>query len=352
MIFAKWTPYQLCLCILFIVNQTLYNPLDHMYAIVEDVQAEVEEVRRKENTAAKFKYASITFDTFKPVDSLPTRPPVHQSDVEFESRRDRLPSFARNYNPAANRVELARSYEVVTLKPKSEAGVNEVGGEHLSQGYGTDDEYDKLMHEKKELMVTSQRNFSISYGNVTDTADYSQLNQVQNRFTQVRIQPQLKLPGCSSPNNAEVKVKPMPKKRTNLPKPNPLSSYTAVKKHEGPPLPPPYDPMFDKIEGTEKIEEEEHYKVPMKQKRITSGHYDHPSSLIRVAWSCENLGSTQASAEVQDGAIGLYDIPSSLSPSLAAHKRNSMVLDQPLQELSLHSLFSQDSYIDMTATHV
>ena len=138
--------------------------------------------------------------------------------------------------------------------------------------------------------------------------------------------------------------KPIPKTRTRFPNPMPLSSsYTCVKKNAPPPLPPPYNPRFDG-----QAIEEDHYKVPRKQKRPLSGHYDQLSSLFRIAWSCEDF--TQALPHQAQGhqaaARSIYDMPSSISSPMARK------FEKKVPEMSLHSLISQDSYVDMSATQV
>lgn len=312
-----------------------------MYASVEEMKAEAADVRRKENTAAKFTNASITFNTFKPVKSQLTSLSVSQSELDINPQRHWHPNFSQNYNLAAQR-QLARSYETVILMPKSETNANQedISVKNLSQGDETDEDYENLVYREGTPTMTSQRNFSISCSkNPEITTDYSEL-----MLQECPHHPQ---PGIALANDEEEKVKPNPKKRTSLP--NPRHSYTAVKKFKTRPLPPLYDPRIAREVEEDEAEETEYYNVPAKWRRASrSGHYDRPSSLIRVALSCENLKSTPASAEVLE--TGHYDIPSSILPYFE-DKKGSMVLGQLLQ-LSFDSLSSQDSYVDMTATRV
>ena len=299
-----------------------------IYSIVEDMQAEAEEFHRK-ITIAKFKHASITFNTFKPVESQPTHRPVSEADTD--PQRDWLPDFSRNQNSLANQARLVRSYETLILMPKSENMANQkvINGMNLSQEDGTDDYYDKLVHQKREPTITSPTLYCSK-----NTDYYSDLNLQES--------PQLR-PKCARPNDAEEKVKHKPKMRTTIS--NPLSPYTTVEELKFPPLPPVYNPRKNSVVG----EGEELYLAPRQLQKIRSGKYDHLAGLIRVAWSCENLKPTPASAKVQD-EMEIYDTPSFISPALV-HKRDSMVLDQPLPS-SLESLGSQDTYMEMSATHV
>ncbi len=132
--------------------------------MVEDAQEEAEEVRRKQVRDAKFQYASITFDTFKPPSpSSSAHPMLYQPEMDEEqAQRCRLPSFARNYNPVANRAMLARSYEVVT--PMASIAAAAEGGASSSKLPPSleDMDYDKLVHQERKMTGVPQRNFSIS----------------------------------------------------------------------------------------------------------------------------------------------------------------------------------------------
>ncbi len=294
---------------------------------------EVEEVRQKESTAKKFGYASITFDTFKPSNS---RPPSYQPELDID-QRNRLPSFARNYNPAANRVQLARSYEVVTLmnKPPANEATNAVAGASKAGAEnGPREEYDTLSYPERKPTMTSQRNFSISQAEYA--TDYSQL--------QLQKKPKQKMAIVGEPASIYQNEKPIPRQRSKFPKPALLSSYSSVKKSSPPPLPPPYNPTSSATNDLN----EDHYKVPKSYREIENGYYDRPSSLVRVARSCENLGHAGPQFIQHEGATAssIYDMPSSISPPLARQ------LEMEAQLKSLNSLFSQDSYIDMSATQV
>ena len=303
--------------------------IDHTYASVDDAQAEVEEVRQKEDRAKKFAYASITFDTFKP--SERPRPPSYQAEAEGEQRRSRLPSFARNYNPVANRIQLARSYEVVSLQnPKPAVEATNAGSLTQTSEHGPGEEYDILSYPDRKMTLTSQRNFSISQAEYS--RDYSQLDQVKQK-PQKRcvVQYQHKEPLYEN-------SKPIPKTRTKKPYPDPHSSYTSVKKSSPPPLPPPYNPQLESV-----TIEENHYNVPRSHKREKQGHYDYP----RSARSCENISHSAVHVGTNAAAAtSIYDIPSSAPPPIA------VMIEGETHELSLHSLFSQDSYVDMSASQV
>lgn len=299
---------------------------------MDDAQAEVEEVRHKEDTAKKFAYASITFDTFKPSER---RPPSYQPELDGEQRRSRLPSFARNYNPAANRIQLARNYEVVSLMHKPTSAATKAGAAVAEQDDVPMEEYDTLKHQERKLTMTSQRNFSISQAEYA--TDYSQLSQVRKK-------PKQKLSlRDESANHFHKGERPVPKTRTKFPNPGLHSSYSSVKKSPPQPLPPPYDPRFNGM-----AREEDHYKVPRRQRSVLGGHYDQPSSLVRVAYSCENLGHSapQATGHEAAAATSIYDMPSSISPPMAWR------FEREAQERSLRSLISQDSYVDMSTTQV
>ena len=269
-----------------------------MYAIVEEAQEQAEEVRRKEATRAKFQYASITFNTFKP----PTPPPENmtpptpyqpQPDDEQQQLRDtRLPSFARNHNPASNRAMLARSYEVVAPM-LSLAGATNAVTETPPQ-----DEYHKL--DRKMSEVSSKRNFSISTPKTDHRVitNYSVLQLSTKPAAAPPTQPTAELAGGEL---GVKRIKPMIKKRTllkdenaqNEKPPEKIPSYSLVQKPKAPPLPPHYNRTEEEEE-----EEESHYKVPVSKKvlldREAANIYDHPSSLVRVSWSCENIQSNPA----------------------------------------------------------
>ena len=130
--------------------------------MVDEAQEEAAEVKRKEVRDAKFQYASITFDTFKPSPASDDKPTLYQPEVDEEQmQRRRVPSFARNYNPVANRAMLARSYEVVTPMAAIAAAAAAGGGNQPSPSLGQE-EYDKLVHQERKMTGSSQRNFSIS----------------------------------------------------------------------------------------------------------------------------------------------------------------------------------------------
>jgi len=296
----------------------------------------VEEVRQKEDRAKKFAYASITFDTFKPSET-PRPPSSYKVEAEEQQQRSsRLPSFARNYNPAANRIQLARSYEVVTLQThKPDGAATNAGGacgqnQSLEKSLGGE-EYDTLSYPDRKMTITSQRNLSISHAEYS--RDYSQLSQVAK-------EPKKRL--AAQTHHVEVHYqnsKPIPKSRTKKPYPDPHSSYTSVKKSSPPPLPPPYDPQPESA-----AIDENHYNVPKSHGREMQSNYDYP----RGVRSCENLSHSRA-MHMSNEAVAttsIYDIPSSVPPPLA------VMIEGETHELSLHSLFSQDSYVDMSASQV
>lgn len=307
---------------------------------MEEAQAEAEEVRQKEVTAAKFQYASITFDTFKPPDNLTaaSSPPLYQPELDKEhDGRMRLPSFARNYNPASNRAMLARSYEIVT--PISSADGAGPTTNPPANGALQQEEYDKLVHQERKMTGSSQRNFSISVKpQMQHATDYSQL--------------QLKAKPKQNDELGVKKIKPQIKKRTLVPgaekKLVKSPSYSTVVKPKAPPLPP-------RVEDTP----EDHYKVPLSRRVLQDGHnpaglYDHPSSLLRVAWSCENVGSQYPSQQQQQQVLhmngGFYDSPSSPPRPHIARSQRSLVHDEPSGYVNLaNNSLSMDSYIDMTS---
>lgn len=299
---------------------------------MDDAQADAEEVRHKEDTAKKFDYASITFNTFKPSQRQPpSRPPSYQPELDNEQRRNRLPSFARNYNPAANRLKLARSYEVVTLIHKSAGEDSKAGASACPVGNEPMEEYETLKYPERRPSLAPQRNLSISQEQYIQ--DYSQLP--------VKKKPTQKMRVFEEPLGHSQNERPVPKRRINAPSKALMSSYSSVKKCSPPPLPPPYNPTFDGMAG-----DEGHYKVPKSYRNVANNHYDCPSSVVRLAWSCENLNHSAhhaATGHEAAAATSIYDMPSSISPPLPRRFER-----EAATERSLQSLISQDSYVDMS----
>lgn len=394
-----------------VLSQLLSFP-DHTYTMIEEAQAQAEEVKAKEVRTAKFQYTSITFDTFKPGESGGNRG-LYQPEVDEErQQRQRLPSFARNYNPTANRAMLARSYEVVTPMNPATAAAAAAGGPGGATNQGLGDasggfhpeEYHKLMHQERKMTGVSQRNFSISTKMHDRTAtNYSQLmlkpsskreagsaaeaaggtghamaGEVANVF---RSPENIKLPPQSRTEEEELgvkKIKPVAKKRTLPPREKPIPSYSLVQKPKAPPLPP--RASNEDWEEKEAEEEEErdvltitegHYNVPRSLSRrdmardsreLTLSHYDQPSSL-RVAWSCENIGTQSYDPRRRHaGAMSghtLYDTPTMAVSSSALGPR--VVCSQlSLRDAKLrcssnftssNNSASMESYIDMSGSH-
>ena len=333
--------------------QTL--PTEHAYAMVEEAQAEMEEVKRKEVRDAKFQYASVTFDTFKPA-------PGEQSAAEPEEHEHRLPSFARNFNPIANRAMLARSYEIVTPMgaPKAEAGTK-------PSADGTDlqlEEYDKLIHQERKMTSTStrkmtgasQRNFSISTRVKETKPNYSQLELTTKANSQEASELGVKRikPGVKNRNLIKADVEDPPSK---------IPSYSLVKKPKAPPLPPRYDYDIQEEEVKEEAPQEEHYKVPRSvRRREQMNTYDRPSSLVRVAWSCENIRSqsrplkTDPHTTTASGDLDFYDAPAIFPRGRGAHSQRSLLHNEPMYANNvaevLQNSASVGSYIDMTGSQV
>ena len=344
--------------------------------MVEDAQAEVAEVKRKEERQRKFQYASITFDTFKPTEKC--TPSVYQPEPDCEHQEHgRLSSFRMSdYNPSADRVELARSYEIVSLIPIAD----QARKKDEWRDAGGQEEYHKLTRQGSKMKGYTQRNFSISNTNHPASKDYAQLQMQMKpppREEEIKLPPRTTLQGeeIKPPPHAlqeEVATnKPPIMKRSFVQKEqrtmNKFPSYSEVQKARGPPLPPRSDPiiMVDNGGGME----EEHYKVPSVRRSIhdtgmeqgmdadAQGHYDHPSSLVRVAWSCENLKKKNSSQEggtsktiVVGGTI--YDSPSS---TLMVRSQSSMMqngMQAPSQSNLSERTISQDSYIEMTGSQV
>lgn len=343
-------------------------PTDHAYAMVEDAQAEMEEVRRKEVRDAKFQYASVTFDTFKPTPSEPSDNSIthqlrdeeqcHWPQDEEQLREQRLPSFARNFNPVANRAMLARSYEIVTPMGAAAAGAtNSESGTKLPEDSGDFqlEEYDKLVHQERKMTSTSmrnmtgasQRNFSISTRIKETKTNYSQLELTKNPNSQEDSELGVK------------KIKPAVKKRTlrNADVENPpgkIPPYSLVQKPKAPPLPPRYDRDFQ-----EEPNEEQHYKVPKQiHRRELMSTYDRPSSLVRVAWSCENIGRPAMldPHTMTSRGLDFYDAPAPFPRGRDARSQQNLVSNEPMYMNRvaevLQNSASVGSYIDMTGSQV
>lgn len=329
--------------------------------MVEEAQEQVEEVRRKEVRDAKFQYASVTFDTFKPAGKSATPPPYQPQDEE-QQHEHRLASFARNFNPTSNRAMLARSYEIVT--PVASSGATGAGTTTKS---GTKspttelEEYDKLVHQERKMTATSQRKltgasqrkFSISTRVHGLTTNYSQLEITS-------------LANGETAETAELgvkKIKPMIKKRTKTDTaPSKIPSYSLVQKPKAPPLPPRYDPDSHDEAAKEEVEEE-HYKVPrpVVHRRGMADAYNRPSSLARAAWSCDNIRSQDRTLQMDprvttSNDFELYDTPSSYLHGRAVHSQRSLVREEPLYANNvaevLQNSVSVGSYIDMTGSQV
>lgn len=316
-------------------------------------------MRRKEVRDAKFQYASITFDTFKPTPAeqgtapSPSSPSRDQPGPDQEAQHDhRLPSFARNFNPKANRAMLARSYELVTPVAASGAANS---GKKPPLGPGTSgnlqqEEYDKLVHQERKMTGASQRNFSISTrAHNMPRTNYSLLEKMSKD-------------PLANGETAELgvrKIKPTIKKRTlikNTEKPlSKIPSYSMVQKPKAPPLPPRYD----QEEVAKEEAEEEHYKVPRSvysRERATA--YDRPASLVRVARSCENIRSQSqrvTHTSVSDMSHKLYDTPTVFprgrSQHSLVHHDNEPLYTNSIREVLQNSI-SVGSYIDMTGSQV
>ena len=219
----------------------------------------------------------------------------------------------------ANRAELARSYEIVS--PIT------IPQQNLYPGEMEKEEYDKLVHQERKMTVVSQRKFSIST-NACKT-DYAQLN--------LQSQPVATLHENQETSKLPITKRFLSKNEESLVK---IPSYSTVYKPEAPLLPPRYE------------EEEDYYKVPVGQRSIqdNTNHYDHPTSLLKVAWSCDNL---QMKSQFQQDTKRRvervifddhYDTPSSMIRS-----QSSLLPDEPTYPLSINSL-SQESYVDMTSS--
>lgn len=331
--------------------------------MVEEAQAEVEEVRRKEVRDAKFQYASITFDTFKPAPAEQSAAQsLYQPQDEEQQHDHRLPSFARNFNPIANRAMLARSYEIVTP-----SGTTATKSGTKSPATGTSDlqleEYDKLIHQERKMTGASQRKmtgasqrkFSIS----------TIVHGLRTNYSQLEINSKPSLTKRETAETTELgvkKIKPTIKKRTVMKAdaekpPSKIPSYSLVQKPKAPPLPHRYD--HDPQE--EAAKEEEHYKVPRSVHRREMDTYDCPSSQVRVAWSCENIQSQDQSWQMNprvstSSDFEIYDTPTTFPRGRAVCSQRSLVHEEPLYTNSiaevLQNSVSVGSYIDMTGSQV
>jgi hypothetical protein len=336
-----------------------------MYTMVEEAQAEVEEVRRKEARDAKFQYSSVTFQTFKPTSAKEGATPIPPQDEEQQQQHDhRFPSFARNHNP--NRAMLARSYEVVTPIGFSGAtgGGASSSGTNLASGHSSGEfqleEYDKLMHQErkmtgasqtgelqrsvnpsKRMASTSQRNFSISTKVQGNSTNYSQL--------EIKSKP----PVGENDELGIRRIKPVIKQRTRIQAdpPSNIPSYTLVKKPKGPPLPPR---CGSQEEVTKEETEEDYYKVP--KSILKSEMLDSYGKQVRTAWSYENIGQDYWSDEINPSTH--YDdvTPSMFSHGREAVSQQSLVHEEPMYINSvaevLQNAVSVGSYIDMTGSQV
>lgn len=323
---------------------------DHTYAIVEEAQAQVEEVKLKEVRDAKFQYAAITFDTFKPTTTKrSTKPVLYQSQPlsDEQQHEQRLPSFDRNFNPTSNRAMLARSYEIVTPMPAAGSAGSGTKLPPTSTGDLQQEEYDKLVHQERKMTGVSQRNFSITRVHNTAATNYSQLE----------MKSKTALANGEAAELGVKKIKPVIKKRTLIKDtqkpPNKIPSYSLVQKPKAPPL-PPRDPDFleEEMEAQKEValgqleEEEQHYKVPRSVQR----------SLTRVAWSCENIQSQDQFQPHTLAGYELYDTPTSYPRRHAVSSQRSLVQEEPfytnsIAEVLLNSA-SVGSYIDMTGSQV
>lgn len=348
----------------FRLYKTYYCNIDHTYALVEEAQADVEEARQKEIRQAKFQYVSVTFDTFKPTENN-APPPVYEPQPDEEQHKHRLPSFARNYNPSANRAMLARSYELVTPMASSRSGGagKGSGNNPLTEGELQQEEYDKLVHQERKMTGASQqRNFSISdqVKNKVPPTNYSQLQLKLKSGTQSN-------PQLDAQELGVKKIKPTIKKRRFVQEAeNKLvktPSYSTVQKPRAPPLPPRMAINGEDLEP-KMAEEESHYKVPvsMRVRQEAASLYDHPASLVRVARSCEDIGMSHMFHHQEEvgGALYNHDMATGAvgSSPRAVHSRLSLVhdhdnMDEPLygNDLASNSV-SMDSYIDMTASQI
>ena len=379
------------------IESFILNPVDHTYTDIEGAQAEAEEVRQKEATRAKFQYASVTFNTFKPQEEDKTKPPLYPVNEDSEhATGQRLPSFARNFNPTANRAMLARSYEIVTPMKNlpGASGITEsteavVGG--LQQ-----EEYHKLMHPERKMTGVSQRKFSITTTTSTATGAGGR-DVTRTNYSQLELNPSGKetaeAKAKDDPQELGVKkIKPVAKKRTLLQKSessqvNKIPSYSVVQKPKAPPLPPR---CADLEEDDEQAQErrpevqESHYKVPRGAKQHAaaaasrnveaSKMYDQVPSQLRVAWSCENIDmqynkTQQYTPSLETTPHALYDTPAlALSssalglgpgPGLGLEPRVVRSQHSLVHDGSSHDIFlsnansmSMGSYIDMSGNSI
>lgn len=160
-------------------------------------------------------------------------------------------------------------------------------------------------------------------------------------------------------------TKPTIKKRTNVPKldkPLPkVPSYSTVNKPKAPNLPPRIE------ENSSEGLKEGLYNVPKSNPKMVvddaSYMYDKPSSVVRAARSCENIGrhqdieyqNTSSSREDLEASRALYDMPSSSPRQVVSQLCLAWTEDgrsRSNNSMGAQNSASMDSYIDMSGSYV